>query len=91
MLGGGGERRGVGCAGWGGGWGGVIVGGGSVGGGSVGGGWLLFYPLREKLETLKKYLLSYYLSTYLSLHRERILTIDIWYIPQKNHFPPNSF
>ena len=84
MLGGGGERRGVGCAGWGGWWGGVIVGGGSVGGGSVGG-------LREKLETLKKYLLSYYLSTYLSLHRERILTIDIWYIPQKNHFPPNSF
>lgn len=81
----------MGCAGWGGGWGGVIVGGGSVGGGSVGGGWLLFYPLREKLETLKKYLLSYYLSTYLSLHRERILTIDIWYIPQKNHFPPNSF
>ena len=58
----------MGCAGWGGGWGGVIVGGGSVGGGSVGGGWLLFYPLREKLETLKKYLLSYYLSTYLSLH-----------------------
>ena len=70
--------------------GGGIVGGGSVGGGSVGGGWLLFYPLREKL-ALKKYLLSYYLSTYLSLHRERILTIDIWYIPQKNHFPPNSF